>query len=344
MKSLSKRAALVASAALVATTMGQAVGMSPASASTNINLGMGNSQVSTTPVAYAIDKGIFARNGLSPTVQVLPSADVIPQLSAGRIDFAYVTAVLALQARTNAGIDLRIVTASDGFSLNQARRAAKDRAYAKIIDPSGVCANPTITRPRDLEGKTVGVGLRNSFPELVVGDAIRKDGGDPSKVRWAVVGATQIVPSIVNGAIDAGYTSAGFSPACEQSGMRQIASPVVDTLSPNGGPVTVWVTTAKFAQENPKTVAAFQKSMYETAVILNKPDRKAMREAVDASVRYTKAPLESARATFMPYYFTTLTRAQVQKWADLAAAAGQVSARPDVRGIIYVQPKTPVRR
>jgi len=294
--------------------MGQAVGMSPASAATDVNLGMGNSQVSTTPVACAIDKGIFARNGLNPSVQILPSADVIPQLSAGRIDFAYVTAVLALQARTNAGIDLRIITASDGFSLNQARRAAKDRAYAKIIDPSGACANPSITRPHDLEGKTVGVGLRNSFPELVVGDAIRKDGGDPSKVRWAVVGATQIVPSIVNGAIDAGYTSAGFSPVCEQSGMRQIASPVVDTLSPNGGPVTVWVTTAKFAQENPQTVAA--------------------------SVRFTKAPLESARATFMPYYFTTLTRAQVQKWADLASVAGQVTSRPDVRGIIYVQPKT----
>lgn len=343
-KNLKKRTALTASAVLAVSVIGQAVGMSPASAATDITLGMPGQQVSATPVAYALDKGIFARNGLNPTVQVLPGPDIVPQLAAGRIDFAYLTIVQALQARTNAGIDLRIVLASDGFSLNQAKRASTDRAYAKIIDPSGICASPSITRPRELEGKTVGVGVRNSFPELVIGDAMRKDGGDPSKVRWAVVGPTQIVPGIVNGTIDAGYTGSGFSPACEQNGQRQIASPVVDTLSPNGGPVTAWVTTAKYAQANPQTVLAFQKSMYQTAALINKPDRKAMKEAVDASVRYTRAPIESARATFMPYYFSTLTRAQVQKWADLAAAAGQVSAAPDVRGILWVQPKTTTAR
>lgn len=340
MKFLKKRTAVVAATALAVSVMGQAAVMSPASAATDIRLGIAAQQVVAAPTAYALGKGIFARNGLNPTVTVLAGPEIVPQLSAGRVDFAYMPIVQALQARTNAGIDLRIVLASDGFSPNQAARASKDRAYAKIIDPSGICAKPSITRPRDLNGKKVAVGVRNSFPELVIGDAMRKDGGDPSTVQWVVVGPTQVVPGIVNGTIDAGYTGSGFTPACEQNGQRQIASPVVDVLSPTGGPVTVWVTTAAYAKANPKVVQSFQKSMYQTALLLNRPDRKAMKEAIVAGIAYSKAPLESALATNMPYYFTSLTRAQVQKWADLAVAAGQVSSTPDVRGILLVQPKT----
>lgn len=339
MKFMKKRTALAASAVLAVSAIGQATGMSPANAATDVTLGISANQVAAVPVTYAIDNGVFARNGLNPSVEVLSGRELVPQLSAGRLDFAYMPIVLALQARTNAGVDLRIVTASDGFSINQAKRSVKDRKYAKIIDPSGVCASKSITRPRQLEGKTVGVTVRNSFPELVIGDAIRKDGGDPSKVNWAVIGPTVAVSSILNGTVDAAYTGSGFSPACEQNGLNQIASPTVDTLAPNGGPVTAWVTTAKFAQANPKVVESFQKSMYQTALAINKPDRKAMNKAVDASVRYTKAPLESARATFMPYYFTTLSRQQVQKWADLATAANQVQSKPDVPGILWVQPK-----
>ena len=116
MKFLTKRTAVVAAAALAVSVMGQAAVMSPASAVTDIRLGIPGQQVVTAPTAYALGKGIFARNGLNPTVTVLAGPEIVPQLSAGRVDFAYLTIVQALQARTNAGIDLRIVLASDGFS------------------------------------------------------------------------------------------------------------------------------------------------------------------------------------------------------------------------------------
>ena len=340
MKVLKKRSALVAAAALVVSVAGQTLGLSPAQAATDVTLGIAGQQVVAAPAAYAVQKGVLAKNGINAKLQVLSGPEIIPQLAAGRVQFAYLPIVQALQARTNSGIDLRIVLASDGFSPNQAARASKDRRYAKIIDPSGLCASPAITRPRDLNGKTVAVGVRNSFPELVIGDAMRKDGGDPSTVKWVVVGPTQVVPGIKNGTVDAGYTGSGFTPACEQNGLNLIASPVVDTLSPTGGPVTAWITTAKYAQENPQVVAAFQKSMYQTASLLNRNKSK-MREAVEMSVEYTKAPLASALATNMPYYFTTLTKAQVQKWADLALAVpGMLKAKADVPGILWVQPKT----
>ena len=335
---LGKRSAVIAAAALAVSVAGQTLGLSPAQAATDIKLAIGPSQVSAAPTAYALAKGVFAKNGLNPSVQVLTNAELIPQLASGRVDFVYVPIVQALQARTNSNIDLRIVLASDGFSPNQAKRASTDRQYASIIDPSGLCAAKGITRPRELNGKTVAVNARNSFAELVISDAMRKDGGDPSTVKWVVIGPVQAVPSIVNGTVDASYTGSGFTPACKQNGLNQIASPTVDTLSPTGGPVTAWLTTAAYAKANPQVVAAFQKSMYQTASLLNRNKDK-MREAVELSVQYTKAPLASALATVMPYYFTTMTKAQVQKWADLALAANQVKAKPDVPGILWVQPK-----
>ena len=339
MKVLNKRAALVAAGALVASVAGQALGLSPAQAATDITLGISANQVVAAPTAYALAKGIYAKNGLNPTVQVLGAPDLIPQLASGRVNFAFIPIVQALQARTNSGIDLRIVLASDGFSPNQAARAAKDKKYGSIIDPSGLCASTAITSPGQLDGKTVAVPLRNSFPELVIGDAIRKAGGDPAKVNWVVLPGTQTVASIKAGKIDAGYTSSGATPGCELNGLNLIASPTVNLLAPQGGPVTAWVTTAAYAKANPQVVAAFQKSMYQTASLINRNKDK-MREAVTLSLPYTKLPAESAYATVMPYYFTTLTKAQVQKWADLAVAANQVKATPDVPGILWVQPKT----
>lgn len=336
MKVLNKRSALVAAAALAVSVAGQAV--APASAATDVIVGISGNQVVATSSAYALKKGIFAKNGLNVGIQVLGGPEIVPQLSAGRIQFASMPIVQALQARTNSGIDLRIVLASDGFSANQAARAAKDPAYGKIIDPSGVCAKQGITRPRDLNGKIVGVSVRNSFPELVIGDAMRKDGGDPSTVNWVVVPTGNVVTTIKTGRIDAGYTGSGFTPACEQQGLNQIASPTINTVTPEGGPVTAWVTTAQYAQQNPQVVLAFQKSMYQTASLINR-SKERMREAVIMSTEYTRAPLESALETVMPYYFTTLTKPMVQKWADLAMAAGQVKAKPDVPGILWVQPK-----
>ena len=343
MKVLSKRSALVAAAALVASVGGQTLGMSPASAATDIRIGINASQVVAVPTAYAVTKGILQRNGLNPTVTVLNSSELVPQLAAGRIDFTFMPIVQALQARTNAGIDLRIIVASDGFSPAMASRAAKDAVYRKTMDPSGVCGSAAqgITRPKQLEGRTVGVPIRGSFPEIVISDAIRKDGGNPATVKWAVVPPGNMVASIKNGTIEGGYLGSGFVPQCEQEGQNHIAAPTINTVLPQGGPVTAWVTTAAYAKANPQVIAAFQKSMYQTAALLNR-DKNKMREAITLSTQYTKAPLESALASPMPHYFTTLTKAMVQNWATIAQKAGPtyLVKAPDVPGILWVQPKT----
>lgn len=340
--SLKKRAAAIATAAVAVAAVSQGAGMSPASAATDIVLGISGSQVAATASSYAIKKGILAKNGLNATMQVVGPADVIPQLSAGRFQFAYMPILQALQARTNAGVDLRIVLASDGFSPNQAARAAKDRNYAKIIDPSGLCASKAITSLKGLEGKTVAVSSRGTYAEAVIGEIMRAAGADPKKVNFVVFPFNQTIPGIVAGKIDAGYTAAGFTPACEQNGLNLIGHPGIDTVQPTGGPVTAWVTTAKYAKDNPQVVAAFQKSMYQSAALIN-TNKDKMKEAVTFSTEYTKAPLASALATTMPYYFTYMNKAQVQLWANLLQRQGLVAKPVDVPGILWKQPATSAR-
>ena len=108
-------------------------------------------------------------------------------------------------------------------------------------------------------------------------------------------------------------------------------------LGAKGGPITGWVTTAKYAKEHPKEVAAFQKAMYQTAAQLR--NKNNMKEAITISTQYTKAPLDSALATRMPFYYTTLTKPAVQTWANILQRTGLVVKPVDVPGILYKQPK-----
>lgn len=342
MKVFKKRSALVAVAALAVAVTGQTLGMSPASAATGVRIAISPNQVVAAPIGYALSKGILLKNGIDANVSVLTGPQLVPALASGQTDITFIPIVQALQARTNAGIDLRIIVASDGFSPAMTARAAKDPVYRKTMDPSGLCGSSAkgITSPAQLAGKTVGVPVRGSFPEIVVGDAIRKAGGDPSTVKWALVPPTAMVSSIKNGQLDGGYLSSGFVASCEQEGQNLIGAPTINTMLPDGGPVTAWVTTAAYAKANPQVIAAFQKSMYQTANLLNTNPAK-MKEAITISTSYTKASLESALASPMPHYFTTLTKPMVQKWADIALKAGPsyLVKTPDIPGILWVQPK-----
>src|SRR6201991_3855236 len=62
-------------------------------------------------------------------------------------------------------------------------------AVGELIDrPLGaLIAQPDIARPRDLEGKTVGVSGLPSDPAFV-GAIVRHDGGDPAKIKEVTIG------------------------------------------------------------------------------------------------------------------------------------------------------------
>jgi putative hydroxymethylpyrimidine transport system substrate-binding protein len=133
----------------------------------------------------AVKEGFFAAAGVrvDPRVPSDPAAS-LKQVAAGKADFAISYEPDVLIARSE-GIPVTAVGALVTGPLNSVL-ARGDRGIA---------------RPRDLEGKLVGMaGLPSDRPLL--NTVVRADGGDPSKVRTRVVGFN-LAPALAAGNVDA---------------------------------------------------------------------------------------------------------------------------------------------
>ena len=191
-------------------------------------------------VYAAIREGFFERAGVRVTATV-PSdpAASLKAVASGRAPFAISYEPEVLLARSQ-GIPVKAVGAIVTNPLN-AVIAREDRGIA---------------RPRDLEGRTVGMaGLPSDRPLLDT--VVRADGGDPSKVRTRVVGFT-LGPALAAGRVDALF---GAYWNVEAVQIEQMGTPVrVFRLEDFGVPEydeLVVVTSVAFAAERPEVVRAF---------------------------------------------------------------------------------------
>jgi len=187
----------------------------------------------------ARERGYFREAGVEVTTTV-PSdpAAALTQVAAGRAPFAlsYEPEVLLARAR---GIPVRAVGALVAQPLN-AVIARADRG---------------IRRPRDLEGRTVGIaGVPSDRPLL---DAVvRADGGDPARVRTRTVGFT-LAPALTAGRVDA-IIGAYWNIEVPEIEARGVET-VVMRLERHGVPTydeLVLVTSDRVARERPELVRA----------------------------------------------------------------------------------------
>jgi putative hydroxymethylpyrimidine transport system substrate-binding protein len=133
----------------------------------------------------AVREGFFEDAGVRVTPRVpVDAAASLREVAAGKAEFAISYEPEVLIARSE-GIPVTAVGAVVTSPLN-AILARADRG---------------ISRPRDLEGKTVGIAGVPSDRALL-DTVVRADGGDPAKVKTATVGFT-LGPSLAKGTVDA---------------------------------------------------------------------------------------------------------------------------------------------
>ncbi|HSJ72930.1 MAG TPA: ABC transporter substrate-binding protein [Miltoncostaeaceae bacterium] len=192
----------------------------------------------------AIDEGYFAEEGLDVTA-VVPSdpTAALKQVGAGRAPFAISYEPDVLLARA-AGVPVVAVGALVTHPLNSVI-ARTDRGIA---------------RPRDLEGKTVGVaGVPSDRPLL---DAVvRADGGDPGRVGTRTVGFT-LGPALAAGRVDAVIGAYWNIELVELE--RQGVPARAFRLEENGVPdydELVIVTSEEIVRDRPELVEAFLRGL-----------------------------------------------------------------------------------
>ena len=321
----------VASVALATTA-------APAQAATDIKVGVIPIN-SMGAIQYAVDSGIMAKNGLNVTefVEFPAPPPSIAALASGAVQFVYAPSIPNINAYENGGIALKIVAPADGYSRADLAKAKKDPAFAAKIDDTGVCVSPTsgISSWKDLSGKTVSVPARGAQGEVTIASAVKKAGGDPSTINWVTLTFPEVISSVQSGKIAAGFTVEPFTTQCTAAGLRNIGAPGIQFFDTEQA-IGMWVTTATFAQQNPKAVAAFQKSIFEANSFAKKSAAN-LRKVTLASTKITGVDAAQALAANPTFYPLYVTKADITRPATKMLELGFLKKQPDVAGLLMRQ-------
>lgn len=335
-RSIRRSVAMIAAGATA--TFGLTLAAVPAQANTNIKVGVVAIN-STGALQYAIDSGIFRRNGLNVTeVVVFPAPPPsIAALASGAVQFTYSPTIPAINAYENGGVDLRIVAPADGYTRAALARAKRDPRAAAALDDTGVCvqANSGLRNWRDLQGKTVSVPARGAQAEVTIAAAVKNAGGNPAQINWTTLPPGQAVDATRSGRVDAAFTVEPFVTACETAGLSILGRPGVEFFDTETA-IGVWVTTAPYARANPRVVQAFQKSMFEAHTFANR-SRANMNRVIRASTKITEVSPEVALAASPPIYPLFVTRVDVNRPARKMLELGFLRKQADVGGLLQRQ-------
>lgn len=253
----------------------------------------------------AVHAGIYAAKDVRVR---LPSSstDSLRLLATGRADFAVV----------------------DIHDLGLARERGADivGVGALVQRPlAAVISNPGIRRPRQLEGKRVGVtGLPSD--DAVLRAVVEHDGGDYSKVRRTTIGFSA-VPSLIAGKVDAVvafWNAEGV--ALRERGVATREFRVDDYGAPRYPELVLAVKEADAAEA------------VDTLAKLEAGTRKALRdrdETIDRLVKASgadeqllRAQLDAVAPALVPPM--RLDRAALKGWAEFDARFGILRRPPDV--------------
>jgi NitT/TauT family transport system substrate-binding protein len=202
-----------------------------------------------TPLWLAKEEGIFAKHGLEADLVAVRSAPLqVTALVSNEVQFVRGSVSSMLTAAAQ-GAKLKIL-----FSLF-AERASYD-----------FLAAPSITQPRDLRGKKIGVqdfsGLLWSLTML----SLREMGLDPQKDNiniQAIGDSTVIAQSLATGIIDAAALDKLQSLRLQGLGVK-----VLYDLSRIPFPSSPFMSVESYIQKNPQTVENFIKALIEASTIM----------------------------------------------------------------------------
>ena len=329
-------------ASAVAATLGATVmvgfAAAPATAATDIKIGILTIN-SMGSLKYAVDNGIMKKNGLNVTELIKFPAPPpgVAALASGAIQFTYAPSIAVINAYANAGIALKVVAPADGYNSAILAKAKTSSVLAAALDDTAVCVNPAseITRWKDLEGKTVSVPARKAQGEVTVANAVRNDGGNPATINWVTIGFPEVVPSVQNNKIAAGFTVEPFSGACKAAGMKILGFPGVSFFDKEQA-VGLWLTTATFAAANPAAVKAFQKSIFESNSFAMR-SKANMDKILQAATTVTGQTLAVTKQANPPIYPLAVTKIDIQTPADKMLKLGFLTKPVDVAGLLLAQ-------
>jgi len=202
---------------------------------------------------------------------------------------------------------------------------------ALVQRPLGaLVSQPSVTRPRDLEGKTVGVSGLPSDPAFVSA-IVRHDGGNPSKVHEVTIGfeAAKALLAKRVASVPAFWNAEGVTLKRQGLPVREFK---IDDYGAPPWPEVVLATTRKTLDGDRDTLQRFVAAVQDGARAELSDPGAATQDIAKASdtkdLGLIRAQLAAVRPILDPAL--RLNRSVLERWAAFGDQIGLLDGRPDV--------------
>lgn len=274
--------------------------------------------VDLAPFWRALEGGYFKAQGLD--VREMPNADTktaLTKVISGEADIGLATYPSMFTAKA-AGQDL--VAVADGTS-----------ASPKSNEIVTVPGSPVKT-VQDLAGRKIAISSRTQSSGILTKSVMRDNGVDFANVQWVEMPFPNMAPALQRGDVVAAYMP---EPFLTQTAKTAGAIPVIDAASGSSRdiPITGYTSSGKWAQANPKTLAAFQRAMRDATRDATK-DRATIEAAV---VAHAKVPADIAALMTLPNFQSKLDAQRLQRVPDLLQLLGIINTKIDAATMIAPQ-------
>jgi putative hydroxymethylpyrimidine transport system substrate-binding protein len=236
----------------------------------------------------------------------------------------------ALKLVASGRVDLGVLDIHD-LAIARARGTDLVAVGALVGRPlAALIAQPRIERPRDLEGRTVGVSGLPSDPAFLRA-VVEHDGGRYDRVKQVTIGfaaVSRLLSRRVD-AVPAFWNAEGV--ALEQRG-RDVNEFRVDEYGAPPYPEVVLITSRETLDERRetlrRTLAAIEHGLDDTLADPEAAARDIARAAETRDVGLVRAQLRAVSPIFARGL--RLDREVLEQWADFDAEIGIVDQRPDI--------------
>jgi len=260
-------------------------------------------------VAFGIERGAFSERGLEVQLErTQGGAATIPALLDGEVDVGG-SNVASLLLATSKQLPVRAVAGGTSAGTED----GKDFAVLLAGKDRG------ISRPRDLEGKTIAVNTLSNVAEVAVRASLEQRGVDPESLEFTAVPFDEMPRALAMGKVDAALVIEPFATESVQAGRRVLGHPYVETDP--GMQVGAYAVADRFADADPEAVKAFAEGIKATAedVASHQDDFRAFLS------EHEKISPSLAEAIVLPRWTGEVDRRSVERTAALMHRYGLVT-------------------
>jgi NitT/TauT family transport system substrate-binding protein len=266
----------------------------------------------------AANEGLFQKHGLDVEMKLVPNSATTPAaLVAGSLHVATPTAPNLLQA-IDQGLDL-VGIAGGGY-------------YAKGMEDVAVIVRPDspIKTAKDFEGKRVSTPGLNAFLHVLFRKWMQDNGGDWKKVTFTENAFAQSIDVLRAGQVDAVLAVQPFLARALETNTARVVAYYIAAIE--GEVQSGWfVASRKWADANPKQVAAFRAAIEEASAMAAK-DPSVVRKA---NLKFIPFPPEVQAKFPDPRFKPRLTPDMVTMWNKIMMEQGMLKQPLDPARVLY---------